>query len=479
MLSTIRVRLTLIIAGLALITMAAVVSSFWSMRVSETAMHTILVDRIYPLRDLKAISDAYAVDIVDTSHKVRGGSLSFKQALTKVKDSQKVINESWAAFLATALTVEEKLLVADVETAKKSADGGVNEILIILNAEKNGALASFNDGRLYPAIEPVTAAIDKLVNYQIREAEVESKRAEGAASFNQRLLIASAVLAVAIVLLAFWMTSVIVMRPLEQLTANLGQLGTGDFSVKVTGQDRKDEIGQMARVVEHLRQNSLKMRAMSEDKHQSNEREIAERAGVIASIKGFGASVADASTLVMKGAEAMTMTSSILSDTAIETASRSDGARASLEGNTEAIQSMAAATSELSMSIQEVAAQGQRILDAVHHMSDRASAAGAWLDELNGIAIKASASVDLIATVADQTNLLALNATIEAARAGEAGRGFAVVASEVKGLASQAARATTDIRGLIDSMNGTCGALQDAMSEVSAVWETSKRLRHL
>jgi methyl-accepting chemotaxis protein len=464
--SSIRIRLTFIIAGLALITMAAIGSSFWSMRVSEAAMQTVLADRIYPLRDLKAISDAYAVDIVDTSHKVRGGSFTFKQGLEKVKDSQKVINDRWLAYLSTYLTVEEKLLVADVETAKKSADGGVSEILVIFNSEKLGALALFNDNRLYLAIEPVTGAIDKLVNLQIREAELEGKRAEQAASFNQRLLIASAIFAAALVMLAFWTTSAVVVRPIGRLTATLAQLGKGDFSVEVAGQNRKDEIGQMAVVVEQLRQNSLKMHGMSLEKHQADEREIAKRAGLIASIKVLGENVAGASKRVLQGAEAMTTTSSILTDAAGETTLRSNGARASLEGNTEAIQSMAAATSELSMSIQEVAGQGQRILDAVHHMSDRASTAGARLDELNDVAAKTSAAVDLIATVADQTNLLALNATIEAARAGEAGRGFAVVASEVKGLASQAAKATTDIRGLIDLMNGTCLALQEAMAEV-------------
>jgi aerotaxis receptor len=132
--------------------------------------------------------------------------------------------------------------------------------------------------------------------------------------------------------------------------------------------------------------------------------------------------------------------------------------------------SVAAATTELGLSIREMS-------DHLHATENAVTSSGRQATEGASRAEKASARIELLATVigsaakevealgasseevgqiaatireiADQTNLLALNASIEAARAGDAGRGFAVVANEVRRLADRTTQATGDIDSLI------------------------------
>lgn len=132
------------------------------------------------------------------------------------------------------------------------------------------------------------------------------------------------------------------------------------------------------------------------------------------------------------------------------------------------VQTVSSATEELSSSISEISNQiemsGTKIGQAVTEIKTTENN----MDELNKSVNIIGDVVALINDIANQTNLLALNATIEASRAGDAGKGFAVVANEVKALAAQTSKATTEISGLVDSIQGATRMSLDSFKTVSS-----------
>lgn len=92
------------------------------------------------------------------------------------------------------------------------------------------------------------------------------------------------------------------------------------------------------------------------------------------------------------------------------------------------------------------------ISESLRAMSSDSNAMASNVESLSERATQIGGIIQLIKEIADQTNLLALNAAIEAARAGEQGRGFAVVADEVRKLAERTTNATSEISGLVSSI---------------------------
>jgi len=69
--------------------------------------------------------------------------------------------------------------------------------------------------------------------------------------------------------------------------------------------------------------------------------------------------------------------------------------------------------------------------------------------DLSGNATEIRTIVEVVSSINEQTNLLALNASIEAARSGEHGQGFQVVSQEVRKMAEQSSQAVQEISQLI------------------------------
>ena len=114
------------------------------------------------------------------------------------------------------------------------------------------------------------------------------------------------------------------------------------------------------------------------------------------------------------------------------------------------------ASIEASKELAEVAAMMQNINEKIFEISNQTSNVMQQSEDIKNV-------VSVIQEIADQTNLLALNAAIEAARAGEHGRGFAVVADEVRKLAEKTQKSLSEIDANINILTQSISTIGEAI----------------
>lgn len=137
----------------------------------------------------------------------------------------------------------------------------------------------------------------------------------------------------------------------------------------------------------------------------------------------------------------------------------------------EVASSVAAATHEMTGSIQDIARSMAMTRDSVQMVSSETLAASQFIDQMAEAAQSMGAVVTLIDAISSQINLLSLNAAIEAARAGDAGRGFSVVADEVKKLANQTSQSTEKIVAEIGGMQKISHNVSDTLLRIKNLVE--------
>lgn len=304
-----------------------------------------------------------------------------------------------------------------------------------------------------------------------------------------------------------WRLSRSISLPVSALAARMRALAGGDAGSAIDGLDRRDEVGEMARALDVLREDAISKAKAQAAKLESE----AHQQLVVAALSDGLARVSDGDlTAEIKGdfppayaalkdnfnkailslrdlIAGLAYSAQAIRNGSDEIAQASDDLARRTESNAASLEEASAALSQMEERLRATAtaagSTAMRTSEAKSIVEDGRATADEAVGAMGRVAGGAQgidSVIEGLDKIAFQTQVLAMNAAVEAGRAGEAGRGFAVVADLVSALArrseEEARRAReeltatqADITMAVDAVHKVDTALANIMGSVEQV----------
>ena len=310
-------------------------------------------------------------------------------------------------------SAREQALIGTIQKRKETARPLADNVSRLIKGDQTADANRMLSEETLPAQKSWIEAVRQLSDYEEQQAADIAAAVRKNYDGMQMVLVSATALAVLFGIVAAWLLTLSITRPIAQAVSVAETLASGDLSTKVPAGSR-DEPGQLLAALGKMTD------ALS---------------GLVSRVRTNSDAIASGSGQIANGNEDLSQRTEQQASSLQQTAASME----QLNGTVRNTADTARQASQLATAASQAAVDGGRVVDEV-------------VTTMEGISVSSRRISDIIGVIdgiAFQTNILALNAAVEAARAGEQGRGFAVVAGEVRSLAQRSAEAAREIKGLI------------------------------
>lgn len=297
-------------------------------------------------------------------------------------------------------------------------------------------------------------AADSLIGHLENLMEKSGKDADASYRASRNFIVLVLLIALVVAVAISYLFTNSITHPLEKAVGVANALSEGDLTIKI-GVDRKDEAGRLLYAMQNM----------------------------VDGLRGMTGKINSNSGTIASSSEELSVTVEQITRTVNEQSNKANQVATASTEMSQTVIDIAKNASRIADSSNEtlqIAHDGEgivtRTVDEVQEISRTVSESSQLITSLGERSKQIGEIISVIKDIADQTNLLALNAAIEAARAGEQGRGFAVVADEVRKLAERTSKATTEISGMIQGIQGETDQAVSAMESSLKRVEEGARL---
>ena len=248
-LTNLRIR-TQIIALLAVVLLMVAQLGIMGLRgLDQTSqgLRTVYAERVVPLKQMKAVSDFYAVNVIDAVNKANAGLMSAEEAAKSIQEAQDSAKALWAPYAQAERHELVIPLIAATAPLLDKANAATERVGNLIKGMKGHVAGQLSAeiGPLYREIDPLTVQVGEVFDMQMRISAMTYAESEGIYHHVRNISLVSMAVGLFSVALLGLLTYRAVVPPLRRLAGQMIEVSRGNFSL-ATEKDRDDEIGTAA-----------------------------------------------------------------------------------------------------------------------------------------------------------------------------------------------------------------------------------------